>query len=293
MKLLDYSSWLKRFRSSPRNIEYLFRGPLIDKEGWCPYCRRQADLAMLEQVSNKYLGAPEDPEWLPLSDDSSLYTLELWLCSKCGWWEYNINHIEGISDGDINDINCRAILQTYAIADNKIPVETLRNELLAKRDIIYHINDKKMEELVGSVIRDFYPGSDVRLCGKTGDGGIDLIVILGDAPMAVQVKRRMSPNSIERVETVRAFLGASLLRGYDHLLYVTTADHFTGGPFGARKEAARATKHNLVKEFHLIDRHRFFEMLHLVKDRHVDNWTKALPSMFTYLKDIKKRKYLT
>jgi hypothetical protein len=82
------------------------------------------------------------------------------------------------------------------------------------------------------------------------------------------------------VEAIRAFLGASLLKGYDHLLFVTTADHFTGGPFGAETAAERAVKRNLVRKFQLIDRHSFFEMLNLLTTNLTRNWVKPLPAMF-------------
>jgi hypothetical protein len=137
-----------------------------------------------------------------------------------------------------------------------------------------------MEELTGAVLQDFYPGCEVHLCGKSGDGGIDLLVVVKDVPVAIQVKRRTKPDSTESVEAVRAFLGASLLKGYDHLIFVTTADHFTGGPFGAEKAAERALQKKLVQKFQLIDRHKFFEMLNLVTTGPSKNWVKPLPPMF-------------
>lgn len=286
MKILDYSSWVHRFRSLPQGEIDLFKPPIVEKQGWCPYCRLPADLALYELRTNEYCGEEELlTERLWYSEDTSSYSLEVWLCSTCGWWDLILTHVEGIGpEGNVNDVSYRAVLKAYDPCDIEIPIQILRHELLRKDDSIYHIHDKKMEELVGSVMKDFYPGCEVTLCGKSGDGGIDLISVISDTPVAIQVKRRKKPNTVERVEAVRAFLGASLVRGYDHLLYVTTADHFTGGPYGAQTEAQRAIQRKLVQQFQLINKHQFFDMMNLVTNKDPKNWARPLRGVFSDLR---------
>ena len=284
MKILDYSSWIYRFRSLPKGEEAALSKPIVDKQGWCPYCRCHIGLEVLEQRTNEYSGEEETDD-RKQSEDTSLYSLECWLCPTCGWWDMYLTHSEGIGpEGHVNDVSYRAVLREYDHFSLEIPIETLRLELLKREDIIYKIHNKKMEELVQSIMKDFYPGCIASLCGKSGDGGIDLVVLLSDSPMAIQVKRREKPDSVERVEAVRAFLGASLVRGYEHLLYVTTADHFTGGPYGAQTEAQKASERRLVKQFQLINRHQFFDMLHLTTHKDQKNWAKPLPHIFSDLK---------
>lgn len=273
---------------------------MVKTTGRCPYCSREADLIFDQYRVEEYdknvvrklkkvdITSILYYDFKDLLDsyedgikDSALYYAKVFRCSSCGWWEVNIEHFDSAGpEGNFNEANYRGVLRAYNPDDIKIPIQVLRQELLRRGDVIYQIHDKKMEQLVASVLKDFYPGCEVSLCGKTGDGGIDLIILLSDTPMAVQVKRRTRPNSVERVEAVRAFLGASLLRGYEHLLYVTTADRFTGGPYGAQTEAEIALQRKLVKQFHLINRRRFFDMLHLVTNEDRKNWRKVLPPVF-------------
>jgi hypothetical protein len=98
--------------------------------------------------------------------------------------------------------------------------------------------------------------------GRSGDGGIDLILVLSDAPLAVQVKRRTKPGSVESVEAVRLFLAAMQIRGVTGGLFVTTADHFSRQ---AHNVAAQAVTLGLVSRFDLIDRHKFFTMIGAIR----------------------------
>src|SRR5215204_3420855 len=102
------------------------------------------------------------------------------------------------------------------------------------------------------------------LCGSAGDGGIDLIAVKGDQEFAVQVKRRSSRNSVERVHTVRELLGACLLRGAQHAVFVTTADHFSGSPSGAVDAAKRSVDQGLVRSFELINGERLLRMFNMI-----------------------------
>jgi hypothetical protein len=78
-------------------------------------------------------------------------------------------------------------------------------------------------------------GFSIRHTGRTGDGGIDAILDLNGALVAVQVKR--SRNAIE-VEQIHSFIGAIVRRGVTQGVYVTTS-RYTRGAIRAVEDMAR------------------------------------------------------
>jgi len=141
-----------------------------------------------------------------------------------------------------------------------------------------------METLVQSVLSDFYPGCEVYRCGSVADGGIDLLLVLSDEPIAVQVKRRTNSDSVEPVSSIRDFLGACQLQEYDSALYVTTADHYSTGQRGAQAAAAKAVELGKMKRFDLIDRDKFFGMLNAVNGANGEApaWSEHMPWSFQH-----------
>jgi HJR/Mrr/RecB family endonuclease len=129
-----------------------------------------------------------------------------------------------------------------------------------------------MEELVGFVFSDFF-NCEVQYCGKSHDGGIDLVLVMADKPVLVQVKRRMKPTDVEPVSSVREFLGAALLAGHTDCIFVTSADHFSSvGQAAARKALTRG----LVTRYDLIDRRRFLDILDLVRTTKTEVWKEQV-----------------
>lgn len=128
------------------------------------------------------------------------------------------------------------MLRKFDISDGQLPLELLKKELVKRPRIVYDIHSKKFEELVGSVFSDFYE-TTVRLIGRRGDKGIDLIYLDGPNPIALQVKRRQDPHKVEQVALVREFLGAMLTEGFNHGTIVTTAQRFSKGSYETRDKA--------------------------------------------------------
>jgi restriction system protein len=122
----------------------------------------------------------------------------------------------------------RGILRKFPVDEAKIPVDALRRAVARHPDAIDAISPQKMEELVGAVMTGFWPGSKCKHCGKSGDGGIDLLLVIGDKPFAVQVKHRQNPNRGESVHYVTHFIGALMLQDIPNGIFVTSADHFSG-----------------------------------------------------------------
>ena len=139
--------------------------------------------------------------------------------------------------------------------------------------MIHDIHLTKMEQLVKSVFEVFFL-CEVKHCGRAGDGGVDLLVVVSDAPTAVvQVKRRRDENAVESASVVRELLGAAVLRGVKEAIFVTTADHFSHQSI---KEAQTAMARRIVTRFELIDRHRFMASLRLVQPETVSRWSNHL-----------------
>lgn len=181
-------------------------------------------------------------------------------CNSCGWWQHKFH---SYLDGDMNRLKdwqievSNAILRTFEIGSNLTPIMSLRNYLESNKEKVFEIHHKKMEELVASVFNEHYK-CEVKIIGKSSDGGIDLILINSDNPIMVQVKRRTKKNKTVSVKEIRDLLGATLLKGARNCAFVTTADHFSTQAITATNEAIVK---DLVTTFELYDFNRFFNIL--------------------------------
>jgi restriction system protein len=242
--ILTYADFLDEMRTVSEQYRFY-------QNGVCPHCEATAPVVhYLEDC-----GVPGLPQ-------------SAWARScSCGWWEIERLAVFGPDvgvDADGYDWAHAArffrvgILRSFHPQDRQLPVSALREALSKKPDLVYSIHHRKMEELVASVMADFVGNCEVELCGRSGDGGIDLILIIADTTFAIQVKRRTRASSVEGVDEVRMFLAAMKIRGVTGGLFITTADHFSSG---AKRVATTAVTKDLVSTFELIDRHRFFGLL--------------------------------
>ena len=259
-QIIDYSDCIFEIPYSTQSeyVNYI-EDRYYKNAGFCPFCKKQAGKVF------------SDSHYEHISDDDPClnyhHSLTIWSCKGCGWWDMKHHEQSGRDSTDpafMSDWLYHGALKTYNPPDYNLPVEALRRELCHREDIIHHIHHRKMEELVKSVLKDYLPNCSVSLCAKGSDGGIDLILIEDEVPTAIQVKRRVRPDSVERVECVRAFLGAALNRKFKHLIFITTAKRFTAGKNSAKFEVDLGLKNGLVETFELIDRDRFLGILNLV-----------------------------
>lgn len=170
---------------------------------------------------------------------------EVALCKTCGWW-FSIENADQCNDGYA--VSYSAILQSFDIASADIPLEILKAELPKNISNIHSINTKRMEDLVADILRGVYD-CEVHQLGYTKDKGIDLILLHGNSPIAVQVKRRMDSDRTEGVSAIREFLGAAMLQRHNNLMYVTTARKFSKDAIDAAKESVNL---GLTKSFDLL-----------------------------------------
>ena len=128
-----------------------------------------------------------------------------------------------------------------------------------------------MEKLAQDVLSDFFK-CEVAHIGRSGDGGIDLLMLSGDKEYAVQVKRRLNSGHVEQVNPIREFLGVLKLRAKTRGMFITTGQDFTRGCY---TEAQLAKDMELVSEFELYNRDRFMSLLK-ASDTKSNPWDKFL-----------------
>jgi hypothetical protein len=260
--ILDYREYSKNNveygMNSPNGDQLLFHGKL----GWCPFCYKSAN-----KVSNKGTSFTYDfGSWREMTE-------EVWQC-ECGWWQvYFYSYMEEVNSfKDWYKCIHSAQLKKFEIGARDIPIKTLRSYIEENPNKIYSIHDKKMEQLVASVFRDFFQ-CEVEEVGKSHDGGVDLILIKSDVPTIIQVKRRMSSKKVESVKEIRDLLGASMLTESRNCMFVTTADHFSKDAVNSRDIAIKV---NAVDSFELFDCKRFLDMLNLTSKQINEEWNKYL-----------------
>ncbi len=205
-------------------------------------------------------------DWIvEIADTDWSYPAAVMACDQCGWWcQYAVGHNR---DGFFEWERVPAALRQYPAGDINVPVEALRRELSKRSDVLQHLHPTKMEVLVGSVLSDFMD-CEVVHTGRTGDGGVDLLLLDGGTPYAIQVKRRARAGS-EKVSAVREFVGATLIAGYQRGIYVTTAPYYAPSAIGAAQEA-RCRR--VMEKFHLIDRGKFLKILKLASKKETPPW---------------------
>lgn len=238
----------------------------------CSYCNRKVKPVLsIEHEYNPGLESATAIEWL---------SIRVYGCGHCGWWCETKTFVDSATWTE----QCRtvSILREFAPSDVSLPLQTLRMELLKRPEVLYDIHSRKFEHLVADVVGNFYK-TDVRVVGKTGDRGIDLVYLDGDTPVAIQVKRRQRPDMVETVKLVREFLGALVLEGFKRAKIITTAEKFTRGAIQASREAI-GKPHIDIEEFDLIDAKGFYEMFRfrerenirfpwqIVVNRWIDQW---------------------
>lgn len=189
------------------------------------------------------------------------------ICAFCGWWSvYRV--IQGENprtpgvEGYSGAIGC---LKELDLADVSIPLEEVRQYLLAKKDSLFKANPKIFEDIVCSVFRDL--GWHARVTAYRGDNGVDVILDGHEgSTIGVQVKRYGKKRMIE-AEQIRSLAGALLVNGHTRGVFVTTSNFRRG----ARKTAAGLAAIGYPIE--LVDAERFLAALGVaqVKSFSIDN----------------------
>ena len=267
--ILDYSEYVFLEGRKGTSNRYINSDLFFSIRGICPFC----NISIENKPINKMTTDLESP--LFRFQGITWESETVWLCNQCGWWEHK--HYKE-SQGDYDEIKMwdleinSAILKKYEIGDYTVPIESLIKELQNNQQKIEAIHHKKMEEMVQYVFQSHF-NCEVKHIGKSHDGGIDLLLINSNSPIAIQVKRRQSLNKIEPVNLIRELIGSTLLAGLKDCIYVTTASKFS---FEAEKAREQAIERKLVNTFELFDRKRFFEIMDINTEKISSKWKNLL-----------------
>jgi hypothetical protein len=141
-------------------------------------------------------------------------------CAACGYWRSHIQDAVGVNETEVPHV------KRFNYESETPSLIRLSSEI--KKDIskVSTMDPTRFEQYVGSVLADFFD-SEVRHVGRTGDGGVDLIAVIGDEPLMVQVKRREDSDQSEGVEVVKLLFASTFARGAKNGMVVTSAKKFS------------------------------------------------------------------
>lgn len=264
--ILDYSQYITE-KGDEGIVNYKWVENTLDrlqpKKGVCPFCKKKITNEVYYKMNNK------------ISWCSAVEYEHVIQCPECGWWEHSYTfQSDDIGDGlRATSLELtQAVLKRYDLDSKSIPIEILNNYITQHPDKIYGINDKKMEELVASVFKEF-TDCEIHLVGKSHDGGKDLILLDGEKQTFIQVKRRTQAQKVEPVSSIRDLIGASVIGDADACVFVTTADHFSQP---AQTAAQKVVEKKILNSFDLVDYHRFVDMLKLQRKDYPTKWEQIL-----------------
>jgi restriction system protein len=132
-----------------------------------------------------------------------------------------------------------------------------------------------MEELVGVVFREHYD-CEVIHCGQTGDKGIDLFLVLSDELVPIQVKRRMTSNKTESVETIRRMLGVMYRDGFKKAIIVSTANKYSRA---AQTEAGIVIDRGVADYVNLVNVNNFISIMKQYYSGNEKNYFDVIKSL--------------
>lgn len=269
--ILDYSSYitetgtkgLVNYVTADTNVS------IFKHDATCPFCHKIITNKVVEKRKT------ETPDWLDGRFDQFEMVIQ---CPECGWWEYKYSNqsdaiLSGIRASEVRYSS--AILKSYDTQSLEVPIAALKEHLSKHPDTIYKIDAHKMEDLVRSVLSDFYPSCKVKTFGKTRDGGRDgLLIEEGGKHFFISVKRRESASVTESVSTLRDLIGATIIEDkVDGCIVVSTADHFSKD---AKKYASTVVEKKYIETFDLIDCKEFLRMTDLSREKMPTAWEKLL-----------------
>jgi hypothetical protein len=218
----------------------------------CPLCKAPIAKQDLRQTVDT-----ADYE-LKLSEvNQSLKCFSLVSCSLCGWWQVRrfVNDHEDRNHGEAAYIS--SIVKQFDVSSYNAPLVALAHHLRIVSDDIFDVHFSKMEELVGAVLRE-HIDCEVVHCGRSGDRGIDLLLVLSNEVIPVQVKRRIHPGALEPVSTVREMLGVMFRDHYKKAILVTTAERYSKS---GQRDVMDVLSSGTADQIELIDRARFASLL--------------------------------
>lgn len=158
------------------------------------------------------------------------------ICMQCGWWTvYRVHQGEIAETSGLAESYSGTIgsLKEFDLKDISAPVDEIRKYLLAKKEAIFEVHPRILEQVVCGVFADL--GWKARATIYSGDDGVDVILEEpSGASVGVQVKRNKKNRKIE-AEQIRSLAGALLINGHTKGIFVTTSSFRKGAHKTAKK----------------------------------------------------------
>ena len=206
-----------------------------------------------------FCGCPlrQCPERLPFYSFGQEKSRLVRYCPTCGWWTA-VAETE-YSPGEIERFGAVGVLFEFNVPSSEGPLLEVRRYLAEKPGGRFQIDPKRFEDVVASVYRA--AGFHARVVGKSGDGGIDVVLDGTSETIGIQVKRQRGRISAEQI---RMLSGALLISGMTRGVFVTTSDFTAPAKRTAELSALRGIPIDLVNW------ERFYDALGLAQ-RTVDD----------------------
>jgi len=231
----------------------------------CIYCYKELDLIHLEE--------PSQVDNL----ESSIKFDTVHFCRLCGWWFVSVWQSRNIQSYGHAEGNITGILRQYNLADTQAPIDEIRKYIERHPNGSALVNPACFEKVVGAIFADFY-NCEVLHVGKSKDKGVDLIMIHGDSPQFIQVKRRSTNGAVEGVQAVRELLGCQLINNWPKGVLVTSAKSFTTY---ARKEVSSPNLQKFGIELKLVDFPELLSMANIANRQIKPYWNDIVDKDIT------------
>ncbi|RWG22568.1 MAG: restriction endonuclease [Mesorhizobium sp.] len=220
----------------------------IERFSTCLFCSRA--MSNLGELTRKmrYSIALD----MPPSQEADEEAVTVWRCPYCGWWAAKSPYLN--TGGHIMAEVGYGALRAFDPADVAAPIEASRAHLMLRPEDALKLHPQRLEDIVGSIFRDF--GYRTRVTAYRADGGIDVYLDSDQGLVGVQVKRTKNPIEIEQVSSLT---GALLVNDCTSGIFVTTSRFRRG----ARQVAGKARVRGLPVE--LYDGQRLLKALEIAQ----------------------------
>lgn len=272
IETLDYIEGMHEgYKNNDRTYSSFF--PQNDS---CPFCQRNLAKVFSDGIIEY------DPEEKDSTKD--IHHSVTAKCCQCGWWT-----VQDMQTPDAHNLYAlsqwvfcwHGILRKFSLNVPSALMNSMHGAIAKHPEVIGEINPRKMEGLVDAVVKDFFPGVECKHCGKSDDGYRDLLLVIGDKPFAIQVRRSRKNGEAESVHLVTHFIGAYLLKNMPHVtLFLSTAENFTED---ANASTDTILNRKPVERFEQIARKSFMEILEATKKNLKEPWRRCIPDIL--LKD--------
>lgn len=169
----------------------------------------------------------------------------VWYCRNCRFWQSRVysDPYGGCMPGPDNWAYISKLREFASDLPDGCSSE-LASFIKRHPNFIYSCDPTRFEKVVADIFRANFKNSEVLHVGKPDDGGVDILMVDGQAQQwLIQVKRRTSHGASEGVATVRNMLGAMILEGTPRSIIVSNANQFS---LRAQQAVARAEEAGLT-----------------------------------------------